>query len=178
MMDLRVQPEGVKGVRISGIEPYMVNCLLGAIEILEEADSSPARERLYPKPTAHDDKANAEWQRLVASELRHLFVTAGETVARDLTALKADRRNPALSELCFPAEHVNAWMSVLNGARLVLGAVFDVTEVDMNAVNFEVLDKRTIGVMKIHLLGHLLQLFVQLESGESAEPSDEPETSV
>lgn len=177
MIDLRVQPEGVKSVRISGIEPYMVNCLLSAIEILEEADS-PARERLYPKPTAHDDKANAEWQRLVASELRHLFVTAGETVARDLTALKVDRQNPALSELSFPAEHASAWMSVLNQARLVLGEVFDVTEEDMNAMDFEVLDKRAIAVMKIHLLGHLLQLFVELESGESAEPNDEPETSV
>jgi hypothetical protein len=178
MIDLRVQPDGAKRIRISGIEPYMVNCLLSLLETLEQADSSPARERLYPNPTRHDDNANAEWQQLVAPELRHLFVTASETVARDLTGLQPDTHNPALSEVAFPTEHVNAWMSALNQARLVLAETVGITEEDMNVSNFKVLDKKAFAVVKIHLLGHLLQLFVELVSGEPEKFTDEPEASL
>jgi hypothetical protein len=178
MIDLRVQPDGVKRIRISGIEPYMVSCLLGIIETLEQADSSPARDRLYPNPTRNDDQANEEWQRLIAPELRHLFVTATETVARDLTGLRPDQQNPALSEVAFPAEHVNAWMSALNQARLVIAEMVGVTEADMNVSDFKALDKKAFAVVKIHLLGHLLQLFVELASGEPDEFTDEPEGSL
>ncbi len=177
MIHLRVQPDGVKRIRISGLEPYMVNCLLSLIEILDDIDGSPARDRLYPKPTQADDKINAEWERLVTPELRHLFVEATETVARDLTALKPDPKNPALSELSFPAPHISAWMSAVNQARLVLAESFEVTEADMNRMDFPILDAKAIAIMKIHLLGALLALFVELENGPD-DAGDEPDVSL
>ena len=177
MIQLRVQREGVKRIRISGLEPYMVNCLLSLIEILEDVDVSPARDRLYPNPTRGDEKINAEWERLVTPELRHLFVSATETVARDLTGLKPDPQNASLSEIVFPTPHLNAWMCALNQARLVLAESFGVTEADMNTIDFPILDTKAIGIMKIHLLGGLLALLVELES-EPEETGDGPEISL
>jgi hypothetical protein len=178
MTDLRVQPVNAKHLRISGIEPFLADCLLGLTEVLEQRDSPQPRERLFPNPTTADDKANAEWQQLITPEVRHLFVSAGETVARDLTALKPDKHEPALFAVTFPAEHINAWMSALNQARLILGELFRVTELDMNAINLDVHSEKTLAIVRIHLLGYLLQLFVDLESGESEDRSDEPQASV
>ena len=41
-------------------------------------------------------------------------------------------------------------------ARLVLAEAFQVTEADMNALEFANLDAKAIAIMKIHLLGELL----------------------
>ena len=65
MINLRVRPVGAKHIRISGIEPFLADCLQGLGEVLEQGDSPKARERLFPNPTIADDKANAEWQRLI-----------------------------------------------------------------------------------------------------------------
>jgi hypothetical protein len=178
MTGLRVQPVDAKHIRISDIEPFLADCLQGLGEILEQRDSPKAHERLFPNPTASDDAANAEWQQQTTPEMRHLFVSAGETVVRDLTALKPDEHETALFAVTFPAEHVNAWMSALNQARLILGEMFSVTEADMNATNLDVRSEKTLAIVRIHLLGYLLQLFVELESGESEEHSDESQTSV
>jgi len=178
MINLRVRPIDAKHIRISGIEPFLADCLQGLGEILEQRDSPKVSGRLFPNPTVSDDKANAEWQQQTTPEMRHLFVSAGETVTRDLTALKPDAHDPALFEATFPADHVNAWMSALNQARLILGELFSVTEADMNAMRFDVRNAKTLAIVRIHLLGYLLQLFIELESGESGQPSDEPQASV
>ena len=177
MINLRVRPVDAKHIRISGIEPFLADCLQGLGEVLEQRDSPKARERLFPNPTTADDKANAEWQQQITPEMRHLFVSAGETVARDLTALQPETPETGCLQVTFPAEHVNAWMSALNQARLILGELFSVTEKDMNAVRFDVHNAKTLAIVRIHLLGYLLQLFVELESGESEERADEPQAS-
>jgi hypothetical protein len=63
-------------------------------------------------------------------------------------------------------------MSALNEARLILGERFQVTEDDMNAADFDVRTPKGLAIFRIHILGFLLQLFVELESG------DEPETNL
>ena len=76
-------------------------------------------------------------------------------------------------QVTFPVEHVDAWMSALNQARLILGELFSVTEKDMNATDLDAHSEKTLAIVRIHLLGYLLRLFVQLESGESEERADE-----
>jgi hypothetical protein len=170
MTGLRVQPFDEKRIRISGIPPVLAFMLRELPEILELRDSSDAQARLFPNPTARDEKANDEWRQMAAPELRHLFVSAGETVARDLTALTADEAAPQEHQVTFPVEHVNAWMSALNQARLILAAVHEIDDKDMNRTDFDPKRSKDVAALRIHLLGYLLHLFVELENGD--EPED------
>ena len=172
MTGLRVQPFDEKRVRISGIPPVLALMLRELPEILELRDSPTAQARLFPNPTAKDEKANDEWREVTGPELRHLFVSAGETVARDLTALTADEAAPQEHQVTFPIEHVNAWMSALNQARLILAAVHEIGDKDMNRTDFDPASSKDVAALRIHLLGYLLHLFVELDN------ADEPENPV
>jgi hypothetical protein len=169
--NLTVQPLNEKQIRIRGIDPVLLDCLQNLPQILEQRDSPAARQRLLPDLTPADPQANREWQHAVAPELRHLFATAGETVIRDLTAVTPTDPSARHHELTFPAEHVNAWMCALNEARLILGQVFQITEADMATTEFDVRRPKGRAVLRIHVLGYLLQLFVQLETGHGPEAS-------
>ncbi len=159
MIQLRVEADGPKHIRISGIHPVLLDCLHVLPEILEQRDSPAARKRLLPDPTTTDAQFNAEWLLAVAPELRHAFVVAGDTVARDLTGVTTD------GQLTFIAEHLNAWMSALNEARLILGEIFQITDVDMESADFDVKTPKGLAIFRIHVLGWLLQLLVDLEAG-------------
>lgn len=172
MIDLSVQPLDEKRILISGIPPVLAAMLRELPEILELRDSPDAHDRLHPNPTASNEKINQEWHQLAGSELRHLFVSAGETVARDLTALTADKENSEAWQVSFPVEHVAAWMSAINQARLILGQVHKIDDVEMDRTDFDPQSAKDMAALRIHLLGYLLHLFVELES------ADEPENRV
>ena len=167
MNHLRIQPLDEKRVRLSGIDPFLAACLQELPEVLSQCDHPSARQRLFPDPTAHDEEVNADWHRLMEPDLRHLFVSAAETMARDLTSLEPDASETDCLQVAFPAAHVSAWMSALNQARLILGELHRVEERDMASAQFDLREPKHLAVLKIHLLGYLLQLFVELESGES-----------
>ena len=160
MKHLRVQPEGEKYFRITGIDPVLLDCLHSLPETLEQRNSPAVRDRLFPNITTSDDDANRDWQQLVAPELHHLFATAGETVVRDLTAMQPDPDVADLLHLTFTAEHLQAWITALNQARLILGEVFSVTDTDMNNTAFDLKTPKDLAVFRIHVLGYLLQLLV------------------
>lgn len=163
MIHLRVEPAGAKRIRIAGIDPVVLDCLHALPEILEQRDTPAARQRLLPDPTTTDKEANAEWQHHVAPELRHLFVAAGETVARDLTGLTPD------GQLTFSASHIAAWMSAVNQSRLILGELFQITDADMETTEFDVQTPKGVAILRIHVLGYLLQLLIELETGHGPE---------
>src|SRR5439155_12752492 len=89
MIILRVRLKNSKRVRVSGIDPLVADCLSDLPHILEQRDAPAARARLFPNPNESDAEANNDWQSFVAPELRHLFLSAGEIVERDLTSLQA-----------------------------------------------------------------------------------------
>ena len=74
MSGLCVEPVDAKRIRISGIEPFLANCLEGMAEVLEKRDSPQVKERLFPDPTPANVKMNEDWQKLISPDLRHLFV--------------------------------------------------------------------------------------------------------
>lgn len=151
-----------KSVRLGNITPLLAHCLFEVPEILRLRDHPESQQRLFPDPTSHDSESNDDWHRLMDDELRHLFVSAGETIARDLTQLDA-----AQGQVTFPTEHINAWMSALNQARLILGEKFRVTEADMDRQDLEIRVPRDKALLQIHLLGWLLQLFVEHENPDA-----------
>ncbi len=169
MTGLSVQPFDEKRILIRGIPLVLAAMLRELPEVLELRDSPDARTRLYPNPTADDDQINREWRPLAGPELHHLFVSAGETVARDLTGLTAEKEHSNAWQVAFPVEHVAAWMSALNQARLILAEVHKIDDMEMNRVDFDPQSAKSMAALRIHLLGYLLHLFVELEG------ADEPE---
>jgi hypothetical protein len=158
----RVERSGEKHIRVTGLDPVILDCLHALPEILDQRDQPAARQRLLPDPTI-DPAINADWRQAVAPELRHLFVVAGDTVTRDLTGITTE------GELTFAVEHLNAWMSALNEARLILGEIFRITKADMETTEFDVTTPKGLAVLRIHVLGYFLQLLVELEAGRAGD---------
>lgn len=179
MINLRVRPVDAKRIRISGIHPLLAVCLQELPLILELRDKGPVHARLFPPLTAADVAANREWQEIMEPDLRHLFVSAGETVVRDLTGLAPQPRAPTRLCVTISAVHVSAWMSALNQARLILGTLFGIAdEQDMLIAEFDPHDPKHVAIVKIELLGELLGKFVELETGERAGSTRRPRKKV
>jgi len=170
VIDVRAERLDEKHIRIRGLTAMLAVMLREIPEILELRDRPDAFARLFPNPTAADDKINKEWQQMVNPELRHLFVSAADVVTRDLTALAGDQGDPEAYEVTFPVEHLNAWMSALNQSRLILAEVHQIDEEDMQRQDFDPQDPKHLAALRIHLLGYLLHLLVELENGH--EPAD------
>ena len=168
MIDLRAERLDEKHIRVSGLTAMLAVMLREMPEILELRDGPDASDRLFPNPTTADDKINKEWQQMVNPELRHLFVAAGEIVTRDLTAMAGDQGDPEAYEITFPVEHLSAWMSALNQTRLILAEVHKIDEQDMERQDFDPQDPKHLAALRIHLLGYLLHLFVELENGNES----------
>jgi hypothetical protein len=165
MSTLRVEAAGPKHLRLAGIPPAVADSLQQLATILAQRDTPAARRRLHPPPTA-DAPANAEWDSLITPDLRHLFVSAGETVTRDLTGLEPDPAMRAALRVTFPAEHLAAWMSALNQARLILGERHQVRAADMDRTDLDPRAARDLALRQIHLLGYVLEMLV----GHAAQP--------
>lgn len=170
MTSLRVSARDDKRVSISGIDSLVAACLYELPQILEQRDAPAAHDRLFPNPTDSDRKTNDYWQSDVAPGLRHLFLSAGEIVTRDLTAMQRPSPPSHLMQVEFPIEHVPAWITAINQARLILGALHDVTADDLSATLDELRTAKDHAVLQIHVLGYLLELFIVMERGESVGP--------
>jgi hypothetical protein len=159
-MALRVEPADDKHAPLAGLDPVIVHCLHELPQILPQRDQPGVRERLYPSPTAGETEFNDEWRQLVEPDLHHLFASAEETVGRDLARL-----TPEEAELLIPVEHLDAWMTALNQARLVLATRFEIGETEMQARYDTLPPVQQQAVLRIDLFGHLLALLVHLVGG-------------
>ena len=120
------------------IEPFFIDILRGLPTDADPGDHPAARARLFSA-------------RLVVPEIRDLFLSAREIVTGDLAALPASGLPPSSTDaagygelfnpvafipsehsLTIPADHLEAWLRVLNQARLVLGARRGFDEAAMN----------------------------------------------
>lgn len=169
MIPIRLEVVDEKTVRLTDINPLVADCLQSLGEILAQRDAPAARRRLLPKPSA-DETINAEWEQFVTPDLRHLFVTAAETVMRDLTALDAVPERPDYFCVAFPAVHRDAWMSAINQARLILSEQFHVTDLAMERRDLDPRSAADLALVRIHLLGWLLEVLVEF----GAPPADHP----
>jgi hypothetical protein len=165
VITLKIRLIDDKQLHISGINPVLLDCLQSLPAILEKRDLPSVRKRLQPDPTTADKAANTEWQQTIAPDLRHLFVSAGETVLHDLAGLAPTPGKKRLHEVIFSVVHLRAWMSALNEARLILGEIYQITEEDMSAVDLKLDKPRDLALFRIHVFGYLLHRLVELEMG-------------
>jgi hypothetical protein len=161
MSKLRVRPLDGRRIRISGIEPIMAACLQELPDLLQLSDSQ-YRGRLFPPPTVDEKKFNDEWFELMAPELRQLFAASADVVARDLINMQPEPRTKDCCQLVVPVEHTRAWMSAVNQARLILGERHNIHELDLNRHGLDMFEPRDKAILQIHLLGYLLQQFVEM----------------
>ena len=153
---LAVEARGDDRLALTGVDAAVAFCLWGVPGVLAAADSAGVRDRLHPDPIPNDPARNAEWHRLMDSELRHLFETARTTFARDLSGT-----DPRGGEIEFPAKHLKAWMSAVNQARIVLSEQHQLDARDMERDEFTPSSPRDSALLRVQVLGHVMQALVE-----------------
>jgi len=122
-----------RGGRVDAtFEPGELDLLVGLPEQLRALygsdENDPARTRLFPRayldPT--EEQAEAEWQELVHPGLMEARLDALTTLEATLAAAEPAKRDRLVVHLS--PEEANAWLSVLNDARLALGTRLSVTD--------------------------------------------------
>jgi Domain of unknown function (DUF2017) len=150
-------------------EAAVLTRLCGELTALLDTDagggserSDPVLERLFPRayldPT--EEKAESDWQRFVHDDLVVGRRQAVQTVEHGLAG--AEMRRGRL-ELSLDDEQAQAWLAVINDARLTLGTRLEVTE-DMDLSRLDPRDPDTapyavywwLGVLEERLIDVLL----------------------
>ncbi len=147
---------------LRGVEAAVAFCLLQVPTILARRDAPEVRKRLHPDAAHDDPDRNAEWHRLMDGELAHLFEAAGRTLEQDLSSLDGHR-----GEVAFPAAHLQAWLSAINQARIVLAQLHHFDAADMSRLELAAGDPRRAALAEVQILGYVLQVLVEhgLERG-------------
>ena len=130
-----------------------------------------ARDRLFSSPMHphySDPEFLEDWTDLVRPELETLFRSATEIVARDLVGLKEEHLQPGEGEspsfaIWIPVTHLEAWLSCLNQARLVISEKFSFTEDDMNSpLGSSLTGKRELALYQVHFYAVLQELILDI----------------
>jgi hypothetical protein len=110
-------------LRIAPQERALVIRLLGELsELLNSPAEQPATARLFPVVHPDDAEREAEYQRLMRDELVTSRLAGIESVIK---VLEGSAKKVTLSE-----EQLTSFMQAVNGVRLVLGTILDVSEDD------------------------------------------------
>lgn len=120
-----------------------------------------AQARLYPDPTGGrgDDQLRRDWQEHVRPGLERLFAASRDIVARDLEGLGHDGQG---TKVVIPADHLDAWLSALNQARLVIVEENRFAESDLDHREPpDLATRRGLSLLKIHFYAHLQELLVE-----------------
>ena len=150
---MRVSRKKPGVVSVLGIPP-VVGLVIRELPELLARDRPPAVEkRLFPDPS-DDPEVAAEWRRAQHPELFALLADARGIVERDLVSLLPGSERGTL-RLDIPAAHLNAWISALNTARLVLGTLHEVTAADLDPDNAPAHDERGAAIVRIDLYSWL-----------------------
>jgi hypothetical protein len=163
-------------VGLLGISPLYLKALSDVPGLLEKPEGK-VRERLFPEPS-DEAKQREEWERLVRPELFALVASAREILERDMKGLEPAEplAGVPLWRVEIPAQHVNAWISALNAARLALGALHGVENSmdlrpDLVEKDGEIeIDERTLAVLEINALADLQWILIMRGLPEGERP--------
>lgn len=122
--------------------------------------SAAAESRLFPSPSAdpdHDD-LRSDWDAFVTPGLQSHFQSAREVVGADLRRFVDDG---AGGDLRIPTKHADAWLNVLNQARLALAAsiAFDEDALESGEIP-DLLTERGLIIFRINLYAFMQQCLV------------------
>ncbi len=161
------------------IEPFFLDLLHRIPASADPGKNAAAAERLFGDPVVSeddDDDFNEDWQTFVEPEIRDLFRSASEIVTGDLQTLPEASPSASLSEWVFdpalfvpteqifevPRNHIDAWMTTLNQARLVIAAKQGFGEGEMDEeMQFPPLSERDLCLFQIHFYDFLQQVLLR-----------------
>ncbi len=121
--------DGRLDLTLEAPEAELLRALPDQLRELYQGDrDDPARQRLFPRayldPT--EEEAETQWEDLVHPELLADRLAALEQLSGALDGAERARRDRVVVHI--PVDDAPAWLSVLNDARLALGARLGVTE--------------------------------------------------
>lgn len=119
--------------RLADLNEFFVEILQAVIPAANPEDSPAAQNRFFSDPFQDDPKASNDWKEYVTPDLQHLFQSARGTVQSDLQRL-AERPDGDTFDLTIPKAHIDAWLNVLNQARLAIAARESLSEAELDAV--------------------------------------------
>ena len=164
-MKVRREEEGQPSLVFEEMEPFFVELLRRLPADADPADHPAARERLFSDPIAPaEDGAEFkdDWQNYVQPEIQDLFRSAREMVVEDLGALPAAAGFELKREKEIIQFASEAWLSVLNQARLVIAAKrgFDERAMD-EEWPFPPFSERDLDLFKIHFFEEIQQILLR-----------------
>jgi hypothetical protein len=167
-------------VEISRLNLLVAECLRQTPFEAEPGKHEGARDRLYSTPMTdlHADPTFLEdWHDLVRPELETIFRGATEIVARDLVGLREEKLEEGEGEspsfvIRIPISHLEAWLSCLNQARLVISEKFSFGEEAMNSpLSSPPAGKRELALYQVHFYAVLQELILDIMRMQEGEPS-------
>jgi hypothetical protein len=119
------------GIEFTDIEPVEADLLRQIPAVCESGENARCEERLFSRPAdASEAQFLSDWDEYVRPELRHLFLSAKNTVSADLARLASGTGK--LGRLVVPQAHADAWLNALNQARLILATKFNFTDRELS----------------------------------------------
>ena len=166
MTCMRVERDDSGNLWLRGVTPLCADTLVRLPGWLIEDDPA-VRQRLLP--CVYEDAAEQEqWQRLGAAELERLFLSRAEILRRDLETLEAD--GPMTYQLRIKKGHERAWLSSLNGGRLVLFTTHKLTAADMETDPDEMYSaEKELALVRIHVMAWMQELMLRSGSDAASE---------
>jgi hypothetical protein len=162
---------------LEDLEPFYVELLRRIPEGADPGENVPAAQRLFSGPMQVDSAGfNQDWRELVEPELREMFHSAQEIVASDLRGLppvdpKVDPVCGRLDSAAFiatrhkleiPRDHAEAWLGVLNQARLVIAAKRNFGDREMDEdLRFPPASERDLDLFRIHFYDFVQQMLMR-----------------
>ncbi len=159
------------------LEPFYLELLRQLPASADPGESAPALARLFSGPMQVDSAGfNADWRELVEPELREMFRSAREIVLADLAelppldpgldpacgSLESAVFTPAGHSLEIPRSHAEAWLGVLNQARLVTAAKRDFGDREMDEdLEFPPASQRDLDLFRIDFYGLMQQVLMR-----------------
>jgi hypothetical protein len=150
-------------IEVSELDPFLAE-LLRQIPVSADPKGAPAAEQRLFSPPANETQTElcAEWKLYVEPELRRLFQTATETVAADLEQLNGSERTFVNRTLRIPGKHADAWLSVLNQARLVIAAKYNFSDAELgDHFRSPIGSRRDLSLFQVNFYGFLQECILR-----------------
>jgi hypothetical protein len=118
-------------IGFTDIEPIEADLLRQIPTLCDMPGDSRVASRLFSKPADSSEvQFLSDWEEYVRPELRHVFVSARETVEKDLGAMEERPGHP--SRLVILCAHGEAWLNTLNQARIILANKFEFSDEELS----------------------------------------------
>jgi Domain of unknown function (DUF2017) len=150
-------------LEISDLDPFLAELLRQIPVSANPEGSAAAEQRLFSSPSeANEKEICKEWKMYVEPELRRLFRTATETVAADLAQLNGKEQSSTNCTLRIPAGHADAWLNVLNQARLAISARHNFSDSELNDhYRSPIGSRRDLSLFQVNFYGFLQEFILR-----------------